>query len=138
MSRNHACLAAGFLFLGIFAAGCARTRINVLRSTNPHVYSGGEAAYLSDEEELAQVKAEIARICYTDTLDPDMDSPRITSYDRDYEVHRERCRSLKVRGREIRKTIKRLRELTEEAESEDQPSPDTIRFGDGPLEQVKK
>ena len=122
------------ILLAAVACGCARGPF--VPHTVPHVYSGGEPAYVSPEQELEEVKREIRKFCFhKHDLDPTMDSP-----DHDYsrtDENRERCYQLKVRGRSIKRGIKRMRELSEEADVQDQPSPGTIRFGGGPLEHIK-
>ena len=138
MSYHHARLAAGFLFLAILSAGCARTFIP---ATTPHVYSGGDQAYLSPEGELEAVKREIRRFCFhKHDLDPTMDFPDL-EYDSNDE-NRERCYQLKVQGLKLHEGILRMQELQEEAETatEDEGTPDRgrVRFGDGPLEPINR
>ena len=140
MSFYLARLVGVSLFLVVFSTGCARCISCGVPASSPHVYSGGEEAYLSPEEELEAVKREIRRHChFKHDLDPTFDTPESYSSDpvkRD--EAREKCYQLKVQGSELHEGILRLQELSEQAEAEDQPSPGTIRFGDGPLEQVKK
>ena len=137
MSCHHARLVAGFVFLAVCASGCVRW---TYREAIPHVYPDVE--YLSEAQALEHVKAGIAEICYTDTLDPFMDTPNISFFDRDYEAHKTRCRELKARALEIQDLMKRMQALQEEAEAaaraEGTPERGRVRFGDGPLEPVKK
>ena len=142
MSYHHARLAAGFLFLAIPFTGCVKSFIP---ATTPHVYSGGQPAYLTTEDELEAVKREIRRHChFKHDLDPTFDFPEEVSTDPiEDDENRERCYQLKVRGAKLHASILRSQELEEEAAqaaAEDQGTPDRgrVRFGDGPLEPVKQ
>ena len=138
MSGHLARLAASSLFLAVLATGCVRHHIGVPVST-PHIYSGGTPVYVSPEEELEEIKRQVRKYCYhKNDLDPSRDSP---SWGHLFDGKSyERCYELKLKGRNLKKSIKRMRQASEEAAEEPQPLPDpgTVRFGNGPLEQVKQ
>ena len=109
------------VLLAILSGGCRRTFVPF---TNPHVYSGGEAAYVSEEEELQRVKAVMSDLCISGKF------PKVSVYDSRYEAHKKACAEWQQRKRELRQMIQAMQNLQDEAGGETSGPRRSI---DGPL-----
>lgn len=116
----------GFILL-LVSLGCANWSIPV--PDNPHVYSGGEPAYLSPEEKFEKQWRLIEEGCEFVDLDIEADWGCCGRSDGN-------CRAAKIAAKRIKREMKRIKEAEKQLREEREaapPDPGTIRFGKGPL-----